>query len=1299
MIRLKIDTEKISVQSTPKPLVRLGNSVNRINVASTILAKPVVKPFVPTISRIETIYHQIERAKDLIIQIKQSSVPPSTPEPPTPPIPPLRTQTNTSGYNEPDKNSFINTTIVATKLENDDGIRKQQPEIIISTNFLPLFDNDGKKTDAGKLLDAYSQFRYLKYINSVDIISQISKNDESFGQNLQNLAGTLANKIGLLQTDITAILTYINQLELFKSKFDLRNDSFYGVDVSDFSKDKKDDLIQHENKDRYWNQLTPNHEKLNIKSIYDILGYDTQDLSIYSATKVWDQLLIEIKNLLKYHSKNLIDIPNKSTDSHPADYSIVKSDSYFQFDNSKIKNVIVVDELLNIAPKDNLVSTVEDNLVSAVNNITDILTILHSFPLKSETDKVCCLVNFLSKELLYSSRLGEQTFIVSQDEGRQTNYLQNSLNKFNYRVSETENNWGMFDAIFGNFGSNIFEFSNNNINNITHKIITENNVTKKILTFEQPDYSITDKDKNITSGIDFYVENIINVTNSQTELNTQNISVLRDQIKNYKDYLNDTIKNCNLYRLMQSSDWINGKQSPELLYLCNPDGFFDTLKTQLFENIQTNCLTSIDTAINNRPSIDLAIIALLEKAINNKKLLSLFVLYFHMINKNKTNMVGFITDKIVSTIKDDLKTMSSTPDKNPYKFDFVTITNSLKTGSRVKIIEIISKFINFLFTRFEQYFAIQNKKTKYSGYYDTVILTAIVDLTIRSIVEYFGVKISGKIKFNNDYHEYMFSYNKPSPADIAVPDDARIEESNRRLNVITNIKDKLIKEITIIRSSISFLVNALSQLEIELGKQIDKSKSIKSNLDSIKKNYQSKVDIKELLSEQQLLTLLNNLRAYNEIVGLPQPSTDSLGKPALKELKTDSAIWDNDITIINTTPVIIDDSLILPKLKNAIYHTFKGEKYKSLEGNNKKILSIGIPNKFLKNLQRSYVVTAKNKTEVYNLERDLIKINIYKKDNLYPDLLWKPKTFLFELSRFTDKYSKFYNDKLADDNSIITFDDIVKYIGTLNYEDINRIGKRFYFGDNWSSAYKFLSDVEKTNLYNNHIMSFLLEKYIHLLTGFSINENSFFIDSNKEGATFSKKIDDNLFERLIDNYVTLITNQNSSPILSKDISNKLFGGNFSPENKKMEDVKSNIAISAINSQDVLNKVSEANYDNIMYGIRNLYELSLLNSSISDPEKIIPILLEPKKYERIYNVIVDPDEYELDYSTTIKHSDGTINKVNLELVKSLISKGVLIDKSPEENNETNKIYLQSSKTENSTYFDSYFAAIEAYTRNE
>jgi hypothetical protein len=180
-----------------------------------------------------------------------------------------------------------------------------------------------------------------------------------------------------------------------------------------------------------------------------------------------------------------------------------------------------------------------------------------------------------------------------------------------------------------------------------------------------------------------------------------------------------------------------------------------------------------------------------------------------------------------------------------------------------------------------------------------------------------------------------------------------------------------------------------------------------------------------------------------------------------------------------------NSSVIRDKSKRALYGIFKNDGLFRQKG--ARVLSVGIPAGLSNGIGRkagSFTVK----------QKDFIKIKVYKIELTRPDVVFNPIEFVFELSRFPCRIDDF----------LFESENIQKQFGLFPTRDLdsNNISSNIQFGASFSgdidlafdgTDYDFLRPNDKKIIYNNHIISYLLETYIRIVSGISLTEESFLL--------------------------------------------------------------------------------------------------------------------------------------------------------------------------------------------------------------
>jgi len=340
----------------------------------------------------------------------------------------------------------------------------------------------------------------------------------------------------------------------------------------------------------------------------------------------------------------------------------------------------------------------------------------------------------------------------------------------------------------------------------------------------------------------------------------------------------------------------------------------------------------------------------------------------------------------------------------------------------------------------------------------------------------------------------------------------------------------------------------------------------------------------------------------------------------------------DDSSLEANSGYLVTDRIPVPEF-NALLSMLQQPTYshKTSADQKVKILTVGIPAGFSKNLSDRISRTSISDTNFNNKEYDVVSVNIYKRDARFDDLIFKPQTFVFDLSLFPVK--NFLPDSLQQPN--IKFSDIVRNAFVRDYESLQNKKNVTVQKIRQDVKYNFLSDIQKQNMIQNHIESELFELYIRLMAGIEINEETF------STVNFSKtSTQDQNVINLVISYLKVIKNKD---IPNQPIPQLLQNPNLDQETK-----------------DTIRLLS---YGNL------LFQSSFIQKRV----------LQPKLFDRVFHIPVSTDDFEIDVDQTISTESGR-NTYTKTSVQNMID------------DVKGKKYLKE-KTRNDMIFEDYFVVVE------
>ncbi len=223
----------------------------------------------------------------------------------------------------------------------------------------------------------------------------------------------------------------------------------------------------------------------------------------------------------------------------------------------------------------------------------------------------------------------------------------------------------------------------------------------------------------------------------------------------------------------------------------------------------------------------------------------------------------------------------------------------------------------------------------------------------------------------------------------------------------------------------------------------------------------------------------------------------------------------------------LDGLCYSPKVVSVLRSFFKDEEFTFVKGYNKQILTVGLPLGLLEELNNKFKTKANSLGKLSQQKsNDIFKILIYKIDLLNDDIVYVPKEFLFETSRFPVRtYSKISDVSSLELNSNFQTT-LFKIFPTRDFEIYSeKSGNKIFIevkptsdiNEAFSSAdySQFLTKNQKENILQNHITSFILENYLQIISGIQFNESPFILSSIEQVEQLYKDL-----------YTTPVQNQN-----------------------------------------------------------------------------------------------------------------------------------------------------------------------------
>lgn len=472
----------------------------------------------------------------------------------------------------------------------------------------------------------------------------------------------------------------------------------------------------------------------------------------------------------------------------------------------------------------------------------------------------------------------------------------------------------------------------------------------------------------------------------------------------------------------------------------------------------------------------------------------------------------------------------------------------------------------------------------------------------------------------------------------------------RKIDQFKAMSQKFQDEDNVVKSIVNVIIaigNGLLTASADLTRFFDQNSSNKAIFDDIKQS----VDFNEKMSTLNLaqVTLSRNVIA--------EQRATRASSIAQLEVTNDAAT-----RVASLTP-FVDDTTISPNVRVALLSMLKSPTFISPGADNLRIISVGLPAGFMDSLQERIgtFIVGQNIRE-YNqrlgLQSNVIRINVYMKDLLFEDVVFKPKSFIFETSRFVSM-PDFAEVTPNDQRSFELLVDFAIRSRVLSLDGSKFLSEK---GINIASDKSYegvLAYDEKIQLAINHVTSYLLRVYLKLLTGVDFSEENFYMNDAVSDLRVDSLTQD-LFETLITTRVSAFagrkvtldelkaSNNDVKNLLSRLSDNQITAGAITSIAKVLEDASKAVNIEISNDLITFMKVFSPSAVLFGAGARRVRATS------------------PKLFERIFNVVVDPDDFEIDDATTQSTVSGQA------FMGSTIAKKLLRDESPDRRSTTRRV---------------------------
>ena len=1127
------------------------------------------------------------------------------------------------------------------------GISKVRPEILLVTNFQPIFDGSRRTNSeqrqqrkdsnttglnpVGEFLDAQIQLQHLRHASMVKLINDMKK-DSEVKQILDEKEEEFTSHIDSLTSHVDGLYEIVSDIDRLKNQLGFK-------DTSSTSYERL--------ASRYFGSLVQTGTPMfDVNSLNDVsfskvlsnVGFDPKKVSSFTGTKKFLQTIYDLENLLHGESFNILGI---STIDQRNDKSAVHIHKHkpmgFSFDPTLIDSPSLTD--INSANQDNIIA-VANGIKRTFDNL------FASSHFSSNESRLAFLCNFLSREYTMSKGLGD------------ANTRKFINDTYSYKISDENDNEEVVDVILGLVGEKITDrtdvFSQNSLTNVAQKVVDD----VSILLFE-PDY--IDFEQSIyTPGSAYLLDTALEITN--TGFNLTNLQTFSSDIGGHLGRFTSMASQLGLLP-MEKSHLAPGKVDSPGEILKHGRALFDNILASFFD---------VSTMLPRDDISAYDVTSIFTSASNDNYLKSLLFLYVYM----KTWMSNTHGEKAPTAEQKavDLRLIGQPPPPAlPVVFEtlikeidrringeakassrssiFATVTKSVRFGvSHVAARSVIdelrdigntNKFLNTFFARFGQVYnafvstnAIVNSHSRFSATPSVALMMIIFETILSTVTTFLPKTILGQFNTKSSSSVGSVFYAVSSASSI-------LSNSQKNRLSVNTIQTKLNNEINAVVNLVFGIVSSLSQLKdaIDATTKSLKSEEKVKKLNEIIQVVGSAKLLSLALTPQQIFLMKSSL---DDILDKLQQGTTESPEGGKTDFDEHNGQRDD--------VALLDDSLISANLKKMLMAFLSSDRFSDAHGQNARLLTVGIPSGFTQKL-RERVKLEKIDAETLNSKQlDVVRVNVYKVDVEHQDLIFKPQSFLFELSRFVPRTSL----NILEVSEHASMEQITDALPTRDYSLNTSMGMSPPSQKNTQNnldhpSYRFLTLSQRKQMLQNHATSYLLELYVRLLTGVNVAEYNLYADPSSLSLSSASPL---IIERAVAEIITRASGvrqrSHDTAHLFSTLTSLKRSNIFAvkePGAKALGRVKITSAFSGpiISSRTIQEKnfeqyfpskakevIASAAVVQIIKKAKTVY-----NDHLEESKKIFL----PKMFDRVFNIVVDPDDFEIDAEETLKSPSG------------------------------------------------------------
>lgn len=443
-------------------------------------------------------------------------------------------------------------------------------------------------------------------------------------------------------------------------------------------------------------------------------------------------------------------------------------------------------------------------------------------------------------------------------------------------------------------------------------------------------------------------------------------------------------------------------------------------------------------------------------------------------------------------------------------------------------------------------------------------------------------------------------------------------------NSLYSIKQKLYEEDLVV-------ANILHILSVIYGRLANAKDSVINYFNQatinnfLNQSHTSPNDLATVLNPAQVRVMVYARDAINRQL---HASGDELGQP---------------VGFVSSTPNDVN-------VKNSIISLMAQPDYqeRNMADEKLKILTIGIPSGFSKNLAERVDTNSINRTSfTTNKDFDVVDINVHKRNLEHEELVFKPKKFLFDLSLFSNGFQSLNVTPTQDFNALI------QSIRLYDYQNVSNPDLHSMSDINNDQKYNFLTATQQQTMFKNHVVSDVLNAYLNYMTAMRMSEDVF-VDIHS--STYNLLQPSTLPGTPVDPLSTLTADFQTKVVRFLNV---VKHKNLPP--RPITDLLNDDRVDQ-ESKDILRTIAFGN-------------------AVFNPTILMQKLLSPKLFDRVYTVPINVDAFPIDVERTNTTSVGRMAYEKLQQQQGALT-----------TDSNGEVYL-AARDKQSPVFEDYFVTVD------